>query len=153
MERNWLMEKWRWTMDSNVLQPPTAYKWGSNVTNDLVCSYTHTAFIDHENRDCSKCVLQRKQAGKRVKMPHYQSPYLPKSWVFMNENLARKFQFMPQYEGPAQHHWWLFPKDVQLRGPHFFSPNAGILMTPCEHYLESLQTVYDMRHILEQVSL
>ena len=153
MEHDWACTKWSWKLTTDRLRPPNALKWGGNIGQDFKCVYTCHAENVKVKKNCQKCIAQKNYVPEKIFENHFQSTYLPKNWIFINENLSKPFQTSQYWMYSDVDPWHYYPNEIQLRSLDFHSEYSGILATTRKLYLQNLQTLINLDTTLRQVRI
>ena len=147
--------KTRWTLNRDALMPPTAKKWTHCISADMVVEYNEEPLygLVPVGKKCFSCMADIK-APQREFIKHYQTPFLPRNWVALPEEVCQKF-VDPAYYGQLtpeeDSRWFKYPEEIRKRCPDFHTESMGILAVPNKQALEYIQALINFRPILEGV--
>ena len=159
LAHDWIISPWSWAYTHNILRPPTSTQWGGFL-KDFTCTYRHfhTNKAHEKNLECKHCLQEKQEAGKKVEIAPYQSPFLPSNYLFFDKNCSTFTQYW-DYDvnddgcNYIQSSWFKSAKELRVRRLDFHGEKSGIIATTLNQYLPSLQTISDMRNVVHDVSM
>lgn len=159
LAHDWIISSWSWAYSHNILRTPTTTQWGGCV-KDFTCTYRHphTNKVCGKHLQCQHCLQEIQEAGKKVEIAPYQSPFLPINYLFFDKNCSTLTEYWDYdvYDDNfrrTQSSWFKSAKQLRIRRLDFHGAISGIIATTYNQYLTSLQVISDMRNVMHDVSM
>lgn len=145
LRHEWVTETFQWGLKNTNFIPPRAEKWAGIIQTDFQVEKKINPSILSKTKGCSECKNQRSEENTKKLYEHFQSPYLPRSFIFIDKNVTKPLRSDSYSYAFFRDHipWHHFSNQLRLRRMDLHAKDVGILMTTSKTFLPTLQTLND----------